>query len=88
MIKEGSDELERMLKAADLKDGPRRLSMAGTRHRLPFFIAFRGLSAAALGLVVLAATLIAPQALFDVDRGLIGAFVGVGRHSLGFEQGA
>src|SRR5208337_1787222 len=59
--------------------------MAGTRQRLPFFPAsFYVVSRATLG----TAALVAAQPLFNVDRRLIGAFIGVGRHSLGFEQGA
>ena len=38
--------------------------------------------------MVLAAALVAAQPLFDANRGLLGAVISVGRHSLGFEQSA
>ncbi len=38
--------------------------------------------------MILAAALVAAQPLFDVDRGLIRAFISVGRHSFGFQQRA
>ena len=38
--------------------------------------------------MILAAAFVAAQPLFDVERGLIGAVIGVGRHSLGFEHRA
>src|SRR6185437_4664478 len=37
-------------------------------------------------LMVLTPAFITPQPLFDADRGLIGAFIGVGGHSFGFQQ--
>jgi hypothetical protein len=45
-------------------------------------------SAAAQSLMVLATPFVTTQPLFDADRSLIGTFVSVGRHSLGFKQSA
>src|ERR1035437_7406134 len=55
---------------------------------LAFFPVFSHFSAAAPALLVLAAALVAAQPFFDVDRSLLGAVIGVGRHALGFKQGA
>jgi hypothetical protein len=85
MIGKGSADLQGMLKAAGYRSGLRRRQWPGPGIACPFFLHFLIFSAAAM---VLAAALIAPQPLFDVDHGLIGAFIGVGRHSLGFEQRA
>ena len=86
MIGKSSADLQGMLKAAGYRSGPRRRQWPGPGIACPFFmhffLHFLIFSAAAM---VLAAALIAPQPLFDVDHGLIGAFIGVGRHSLGFE---
>ena len=59
-------------------------SMAAVDRRLPNYLAIGCDSAP--GLMILAPAFITPQPLFDADRGLIGAFIGVGGHSFGFQQ--
>jgi hypothetical protein len=86
MIGNGSAELQGVLKAAGYRSGPQRRQWPGPGTGCRIYLHFWISSAAAMGLMVLAAALITPQPLFDVDCGLIGAFIGVGRHSLGFEQ--
>src|SRR5262249_53932943 len=48
-----------------------------------FFLVF---SATTARLMVFAAALVASQPLFDADRGLFGAVIGIGGHAFGFEQ--
>jgi len=85
MIGKGSGQLQGVLKAADHKEGPQWRQWLGPGTACRIFLHFWMPSTAALGLMVFAAAFVAPQTLFDMDRGLIGAFIGVGRHSLGFE---
>ena len=85
MIGNSSANFRGVLKAAGYRSGPRRLSMAGPGNGRRIYLHFWITSAAAMGLMVLAAALIAPQLLFNVDHGLIDTIIGVGRHSFGFE---
>jgi hypothetical protein len=62
--------------------------MAGPDIACRFLSHFVSSSAAPQALMILAAALVAAQPFFDVDRGLIGAFISVGRHSFGFQQRA
>src|SRR6185437_3673937 len=62
--------------------------MADAGHLLPFLSQFESSSTAAQRLVILAPAFVSAQSLFDAGRGLVGAFIGVSRHSLGFEQSA
>src|SRR5665213_1278697 len=62
--------------------------MGGAGQLLPFFLAKQAILAAATALMILAAALVAAQLLFNADRGLLGAFISIGRHALRFEHGA
>ena len=87
MIGDGSAELQRgLLKAADHKSGQPRRQWATSVCSRRFSRIFGTRTAAAAGLMVLTAPFVASQPLFYADRGLFRTVVGIGGHSLGFEQ--
>src|SRR5215510_9311915 len=89
MIGDGSAELQRgLLKAADHKSRRPPRQWLTSACTCGFSGIFGAGSAAAAGLMVLAAPFVAPKPLFDADRSLFRAVIGVGGHSLGFEQRA
>jgi hypothetical protein len=60
--------------------------MGELRMQLARIATFLAYSATATCLMVFAAALIAPQALFDTDGGLFSAIIGIRGHPFGFQQ--
>ena len=87
MIGNDSAELQRgLLKAADHKSRQPRRQWATSACGCRFSGIFCARAAATAGLMVLTAPFVASQPLFYADRGLFRTVVGIGGHSLGFEQ--
>src|SRR5215510_4638941 len=75
-----------LLKAADHKSGRPPSSMGELGLRLPVFWHFRPLSATAPGLMVLTPAFVTPQTLFNPNRGLFRAVIGIRGHPFSLKQ--
>src|SRR5215470_18509150 len=89
MINDGSAELQRgLLKAADHKSRRPRRQWLTSACTCRFSGIFGAGSTAPTGLMVFTAPFVAPQPLFDADRSLFRAVIGIRGHSFRFEQRA